>query len=125
MDNTSRVFDGTYHREWRKTHPESFKASQEKYKNSVNGQLVRRKYTLKKKHGITIEQYDEMIMKQEHRCAICGIHQSELGKSFDVDHNHTTGKIRGILCNACNQAIGLLDDSVGLLSKAIDYLQKE
>lgn len=118
------VIDAKYHREWRLRNPESFKRSQEKYKNSEHGKNSRRERFLSKVHGLTVEEYDLMLIKQGHKCAICNVHQSELKKTFDIDHSHTTGKIRGLLCNSCNQAIGLMDDSIGILSKAIDYLEK-
>jgi hypothetical protein len=81
-----------------------------------------RKATLKER-GITLEQYDEMFLKQEGKCAICGTHQSKLKLTLAVDHNHITNKVRGLLCNTCNRGIGYLHDDIELLQKSIDYLK--
>lgn len=75
-----------------------------------------------KRMGLTIEQYDELLTKQEYCCAICGTHQDKLKQKLSIDHNHDTLKIRGLLCNKCNRGIGLLNDSIVQLQKAIDYL---
>ena len=76
------------------------------------------------KFGISPETYIEMLDKQNSRCAICGRHQEELPKRMAVDHNHDTGKVRGLLCGNCNTGIGNLRDSIDMLRKAIDYLEK-
>jgi hypothetical protein len=55
-------------------------------------------------------------------CKLCGVHQSDLKVSLAVDHNHNTGKIRGLLCMTCNRALGLFKDSPELLEKAKQYI---
>lgn len=120
----SKTHRNEYDREWRIKNPESFRKSQRKYNASEHGIIQRRKRHLEKEFNITIEQYDALVLKQENRCAICGIHQSELAKSFDVDHNHKTGKVRGLLCNKCNQGIGLLQDSLEIIHKVESYLEE-
>jgi len=80
-------------------------------------------YILKNKYNLTPEQYDMMVSKQKHRCAICGLHQSELLRRLDIDHNHKTNVNRGLLCNNCNRGIGVFKDSIELLDKAKKYLQ--
>jgi len=77
---------------------------------------------LEKKYGITPEQYIELFNKQEGKCIICNKHQIEFKKALGVDHDHKTGKIRGLLCNDCNLGIGYLKDNIIFLQKAIDYL---
>lgn len=76
---------------------------------------------LQKDYGITLEEYDRMLEGQDSRCAIC---RREPGphRQFSVDHDHSTGRIRGILCHVCNTAIGLLGDSRCLALAAADYL---
>ena len=64
-----------------------------------------------------------MFNKQNGKCAICGKHQIELKQSLCVDHNHTTGKVNGLLCTRCNGAIGMFNDDIILLEKAINYLK--
>jgi len=86
-----------------------------------------RKYkaSMKKRYNITYEQYEEMLEKQQHKCAICGSTDSQnvrtSGRLF-IDHCHTTNKVRGLLCSKCNHALGQFNDDVGLLTVAINYL---
>ena len=82
---------------------------------------VRKGYHLKHMFGITIEDYNTMLEDQEGACAICK--KPEDTKSLAVDHDHTTGRVRGLLCAKCNKAIGLLQDNENLLYSAIDYLR--
>ena len=77
-----------------------------------------------KKYGLTIPDYDEMFKKQNGKCLICGVDQSELKKSLFVDHCHNTNKIRGLLCNLCNRGIGSFRDNINLLEQAIKYLKR-
>jgi len=77
---------------------------------------------LKRDYGITIDDYDNMVKKQQNRCAICNSHQSELKQTLHVDHCHSTGKVRGLLCKKCNSAIGLFEDSQDRLKRAIEYI---
>lgn len=88
---------------------------------SVNPE-VRRRWHLKNRYGITVEQYDEMYERQGGRCAICSAESP--GRTFDVDHDHDTGEVRGLLCNPCNRAIGLLGHDHDLLMSAIQYLEQ-
>ena len=72
---------------------------------------------------ITKIEYNKMFKAQKGCCAICGRHQSEFGKRLAVDHNHLTGKIRGLLCNSCNLILGHAKDSRGVLLRAMQYLR--
>jgi hypothetical protein len=79
---------------------------------------------LKRKFGLNIEQYDQMLRAQGGGCAICGSGRPQSGKySLHVDHDHQTGVIRGLLCFRCNNAVGDLDDDAGLLRRAAEYLE--
>ena len=81
------------------------------------------KYYLKKHYGITPAIYEALLIKQHGACAIC--RKKNLGtRRLAVDHNHTTGKIRGLLCAKCNSGLGLFNDSVSLLISAMDYLEQ-
>lgn len=73
-------------------------------------------------YGITVAEYDAMHESQGGLCKIC--QRPENGKRLSVDHCHTTGRVRGLLCAPCNQAIGMLQDSPVILQAAIDYLDK-
>ena len=80
---------------------------------------------LQREYGITINDYEKIFEEQGGCCAICGIHQSELKKSLDIDHCHTSGKVRGLLCNKCNQGLGLFQEERDFLASAISYLQQD
>jgi hypothetical protein len=79
--------------------------------------------SLKNRYGITEEQYDEMYEKQNGKCAIC-FKPAELKskKRLNVDHDHSTGKVRGLLCSSCNRGLGLFEDSKDVLISAQHYL---
>lgn len=78
---------------------------------------------LKYKYGIDVETYNAKLEEQDGKCAICGKGQGNSVKSkLFVDHDHTTGKIRGLLCDSCNRGIGLLQDDADLLMAAVAYL---
>lgn len=87
-----------------------------------------RRANLKRSFGITTEKYDQMFKAQKGLCKLC--RKPEPGtrngkrKMLAVDHDHETGKIRGLLCSKCNTALGLLDDSPELLEAAIVYLKE-
>lgn len=88
-----------------------------------------RRRRLKEKYGLTVEQFDAMLKTQKGLCAICGRPPSgkgQCGKSpvLHVDHDHATGKVRGLLCPQCNQALGKFRDDVEILTSAIDYLDR-
>jgi hypothetical protein len=85
--------------------------------------LVYRRHQLKKKYGISLEQYDQMLALQNGRCGVCESVSPRGKPTFAVDHCHDTGRVRGLLCGPCNQAIGLLGDNEKLLFKAIQYLK--
>ena len=79
----------------------------------------------KKRYGITVADYDVKLEQQGGKCAIC--HSTSPGpkkEHFCVDHNHTTGAVRGLLCSDCNAAIGLLNDSTNVITSALSYLHE-
>ena len=76
--------------------------------------------SLKKLYGITKEKYKELMVISGNKCMIC--QSSPTNKSLHVDHCHSTGILRGILCHGCNTALGLFRDDVSVLNSAIDYL---
>jgi hypothetical protein len=80
---------------------------------------------IKKKFGITYEDYLEMLQKQDGRCSICGIDTpGDKHKHFAVDHDHKTGKVRSLLCSRCNCGIGHLNDDPVLIRKAAEYIEQ-
>jgi hypothetical protein len=78
-----------------------------------------------KKYNLTPEEYTEMFNNQNGCCAICGTHQNKLKKQLSIDHNHVTGKIRGLLCQKCNQGLGFFNDNINSLNQAISYLNND
>ncbi len=85
-----------------------------------------RKNNFKFKYGITIEEYNKLLKIQNFACAICRkketrIHNGTLCQ-LAVDHCHNSKKVRGLLCNKCNRALGFFHDSIDLLNIAIEYL---
>lgn len=91
------------------------------YYNSTNGKH-NRNYHFKKNYGITLEEYNNILSKQNGKCAICELKQKK--RNLSVDHCHITNKIRGLLCTNCNRGIGMLKEDISLLRKAIKYLNK-
>lgn len=83
---------------------------------------------LKKKYGITLEDYNDMLKSQNYTCMICGkreTHKHNISSKYvdlAVDHCHETGKVRGLLCTYCNVGLGAFKDDKDLLEKAIKYL---
>lgn len=86
-----------------------------------------RNKTLKYRYGIGIPEYNKMLESQGHKCAICNTSENKVAgvtHSFSVDHCHSTGEIRGLLCNRCNRGLGMLGDSIESIKKAVKYLEK-
>lgn len=84
---------------------------------------------LKKKFGITLEDYNAMLALQGGRCAVCGTDKKIKDKHGNlrrlaVDHDHKTGKVRQLLCSPCNTSIGLVKENVKTLLNMIDYIKK-
>lgn len=104
---------------WRKAHPEKVKATTAAWESRNKN---RRKDTcLRRAHGLTLEGYTALFMSQDGLCAICRAAPTK--EYFDVDHDHKTGAVRGLLCNGCNQGLGHFRDRPDLLKAAADYLQ--
>jgi hypothetical protein len=102
-------------REWRKNHAEQYR-------------LERRKGSLKRIYGITLEIYNDLLKLQNGACAICSSTDHFGNKhtsNFQVDHDHKTNKIRGLLCSKCNRGLGLLGDNIENIEKVLIYLKGE
>jgi hypothetical protein len=96
-----------------------------KRKEQYNPEIAKND-SLKSLYGITLEQYNSMLVRQNYCCFICGNHEtsSTKGRLF-VDHDHVTGKIRGLLCGKCNSLLGMAQDDPEILIKAIAYLREK
>jgi len=93
-------------------------------KNPELMKIKDRKNSLKRFWNMTLEQYNEMLEKQGGTCALCDKTESNPHKRLCIDHDHTTGKIRALLCDNHNRALGLFKDSIEDLEKAIQYLKR-
>jgi len=115
------------HRIYSKTWYEKNKERVRHYNNTDSQKYNSRKYNLRK-YGLTPDSYAKLIEEQDNRCAICQQPETVLGtggeiKNLAIDHNHETGQTRGLLCNNCNRALGLFQDSAELLERAIKYVR--
>ena len=93
---------------WRDENPDELKQSQ-------------RRTRRKREYGVSREDYDSMLLEQNNKCAIC---KDTIGYEAAVDHDHKTGKVRGLLCGKCNSGIGLLKDNPEILRSAAKYLDQ-
>lgn len=84
----------------------------------------RRDSKLKNLYGIGVENYDFLYERQQGLCAICKKPEKVEGRRLAVDHNHSTGQVRGLLCTTCNQGLGNFYDDPELLESAIVFLQQ-
>lgn len=115
-----------YQKKWRKSH----KGYGRKWyqKNKVKYQTIyksrNRACVLRKKYGITLSQYDELLARQDNRCKICKRHKSEFKRNLAVDHHHVTRKVRGLLCHHCNQGLGDFFENAAVMETAISYLKE-
>lgn len=82
-----------------------------------------RKGYYKTKYNMTAEQRDAMVLEQG-GCASCGCETPKSKKGWHIDHCHSTGKVRGVVCQPCNLALGHVKDDVAHLEKLIGYLQR-
>lgn len=78
----------------------------------------------KNKYNLSIDDYEKIVMSQNFACLICGRHQDELEQKLFVDHDHETGRVRGLLCSSCNSLLGYSKDNISILESAIEYLVK-
>jgi len=77
---------------------------------------------LKYRYKMTPEQYDELLSRQDGKCAICREGEGWVDHRLSIDHDHETGVVRGLLCKACNAFLGLADDDPNRLMAAVAYL---
>lgn len=104
-----------YMKHWHKT-----PAGKARRKRQGNDPEYQRQYRYNLKPG----EYDALLLAQGGLCAICRADTPGIRtRSFYVDHDHDTGRVRGLLCHRCNSALGYLNDDSALLAKAVHYLE--
>ena len=101
------------------------RCEQERVRLSPRHKVYMAQYQRKWKYGITQSAYDDLLSEQERKCAICSrlLDSSSRDNTACVDHNHSTGKVRGLLCRPCNQAIGNFQDNPELCRIGAKYLE--
>jgi len=115
-------------REWLAKNPEQAeknraRASLWKKDNPTRSQINKRRRDLMARYGMTIQEWDELFVRQGCVCAICGTDKT--GKhGWHTDHCHVTNKVRGILCGRCNQMLGHASDDSSRLRMAANYLDR-
>ena len=99
--------------------------NQQQKKRYSKAPEVHRAYLYKKKYGVTLQEYDELLAEQNGCCKICGTDTPNGQGRFVIDHNHVTGEVRGLLCSTCNTGLGNFYDNPDHLIKAAHYLKTE
>ncbi len=124
--NQCRECVNAYYREWSKTEKARIKTrrASEKYRQTEHGKRRRRSATLQSDHGISIEQFEQMLEQQNNECSICGKNFTVAVLKPSVDHCHASGRIRGLLCQPCNVGLGWFRDDTEALTKAVEYLEQ-
>ncbi len=110
-------------RQWQRENPDRVNEYRRRYNASTERKAANRRGHLKRKFGLTPEEYDEMLASQDGVCGICKRPPTE-GISLHVDHDHETGQIRGLCCFRCNNALGDFDDDPARLAAAMAYLDR-
>jgi len=122
MATSSNTNRQRYYQKWVKNNPIKLKKYQKTWKerHPEKRKLYMRNSRIRA-YGIEPETYYEMLKKQGHRCAIC--RGKSTRRAMNIDHDHTTGKVRGLLCDSCNLSIGHLERK-SFVEKALKYLAK-
>lgn len=110
---------------WREKNKDKYNADMRAYNKTVPAEK-RYGAEIKRKYGCTLEQYNAMLVSQEGKCAICDkLHNpaEKKGRLF-VDHCHKTGKVRALLCGACNSMLGYANDDTRVLLEAVAYIKR-
>ncbi len=103
-------------------HAEEYKARWGRYRKANPDRV--REARLKFYFGLSAADYDVMLAKQDGHCAICPA-VSDGKRRLAVDHDHKTGRVRGLLCGRCNKALGLFDETVTRIEAAARYLENQ
>lgn len=111
-----------YAREWRSRNREKHRATQRAYveKNATKFRRYQRSYYLMKRYNMTLSQHAEMMSRCSGACQICGV-----AGDLVVDHDHMTLMVRGLLCDDCNVALGLIKDDPFVAQRMAEYLHGE
>lgn len=122
-----------YHKEYnsrestKKRRREAYRKNIEHFKNRDRVHYYKtksrhRELQMAKRYKISVDEYKMLFKEFDNKCGICGKPETAKGKVLSVDHNHKTGKVRGLLCGKCNKGLGFLEDDVLLVDKIKLYL---
>lgn len=122
-----RLKYNAYMRSWNDKNRDKVRARNREYKKLKPSQY--KNSQLLHAYGLTLEEYNTLLSSQNNGCAVCGKpetakHQGGKVRDLAVDHCHTTGKVRGLLCTKCNTALGLLEDSQEIIMKLFHYVER-
>jgi|SRR5271166_3815920 len=112
---------------WKRNNPDQRKQTRKKHYNNNKDQY--KNVILKCLYKISLDDYNNLLIKQNELCAICNKKESSISKSsglikkLSVDHNHETKKVRALLCEKCNRGLGYFCDDIEILDKASEYLK--
>lgn len=87
------------------------------------GKKARVRYWPNLTNDEAFKEFEKLLLRQESKCAICNKHQSQFKKGLVIDHCHTTGKVRNLLCQNCNAMIGMAKEDENTLKNGIEYLK--
>ena len=126
LQGSCKVCHNSYNKKRRQDNREDTNAKNKIYRElNVEKFITIAKKSKLKKYGLTNEQYEQIFLIQKGKCCICTTHQSLLNKALCIDHDHKTGKIRGLLCDLCNRGLGYFKDNKVLLINAAGYLNED
>lgn len=112
-----------FHRDGKRYKPYCKPCRSAKRKTHSNGRVGReaeRRAHLQARYGITLEDYNDLLESQNGLCAVC----DKPMERINVDHCHSSGKVRGLLCFGCNVAIGHFNDDIEVILSAVEYIRK-
>ena len=115
-----------YQREYYRNNKEKSVEYSRKYRADPENRVREWERMIEKKFGMDRHDYQNMLDEQNGTCAICDgteTHSQRTEGRLSIDHCHTTGKVRGILCNQCNSLLGWARDDINTLQRAIEYLE--
>lgn len=112
-----RCYQNATQRNWARKNPEKVKIRLEKWRRNNPEKIYA--HRLKNRYGLSLDDLKERLESQSGQCAICGT----LDRVLNVDHSHTTGFVRGLLCRPCNNGLGDFKDDPNVLQAAIRYLE--
>jgi hypothetical protein len=123
-ENSKRRFENGETRKWNQKNNDKVNSKNKDYYHSLTPEqkILRNRRQQVSLYGLTLEDYDNMLDRQDEVCKICK-NICPTGKNLSIDHDHKTGKVRGLLCKNCNIGLGSFFDNIDFLESAVLYLK--